>query len=201
MPLKGILPREGLVTRRTREGLDREVYPLVTLEVMRALERLWALITFEGTFASVRSSTAGSTGYIGHLLLIRHWCRSVLSVVSSTRVSWGGAVGASLPLGSVLRTLTRVRHLIGIHATILRLRLLRLPSAVRTPIRLCWISTVATTSWTTVNMCWSLIVTTSTVLWDVHWIVSSAALTTALLLLLLSLLRLAISVVNLLRGR
>jgi hypothetical protein len=45
--LERILPREALVAVIAGERLDSQMYPLVSLQVMVAIETLWALVAFE----------------------------------------------------------------------------------------------------------------------------------------------------------
>jgi hypothetical protein len=47
MSLQGILPREALIAVVAGKRLDGEMDPLMPLQVMVAVEALWALIAFE----------------------------------------------------------------------------------------------------------------------------------------------------------
>lgn len=97
--------------------------PFVSLQVVRPLERLGALITLEGTFSGIGGTTAGPAANIRRLLGGHGRLRITAVVpISNSRtatVSLRGSIGRSLPLRGVLRSLARVWHLVGIHTTVL----------------------------------------------------------------------------------
>lgn len=45
--LKCVLPREALIAVVAREGLDSQMDPLVSLQVVVSIEALWTLVTLE----------------------------------------------------------------------------------------------------------------------------------------------------------
>lgn len=65
--LERIFPGETLITVVTREGLDGEMDPLVTLQIMVPVEALWALITLEWTIVGSWWLVLGMSHEVGHL--------------------------------------------------------------------------------------------------------------------------------------
>lgn len=150
---------------------------LVSLEIMRPLERLRALVTLEWPLARVGRTTSGSTCIRD--LLWRDRRRCVLPVVSTaTVVGRCGPVRRSLPLQCVLGTFSGVWHLIRVHATILT------PTIAWSTVWLRRVATVATTCRSAIDVCRTGVVA-SAVLGNIHWIAAGVTASTWLLLLLL----------------
>jgi len=79
--LQCIFPRKALLAMAARERLHCQMDPLVSLPIVVAVERLWALITFEGSVI---------------LLLLLTWMWWILHIYATNKchlVSWAMYIG------------------------------------------------------------------------------------------------------------